>query len=110
MPVIGIKPSWFGARCHAGSSPVYPTNIIKFDIPDRWVKLALELQVIRKLNHVTLAEDVIIECALRKILHRLKLEYIGRDGTELYYWLLSIMVIISALYPEDLGSIPREAS
>ena len=25
MPVIGIKPSWFGVRCHAGSNPVYST-------------------------------------------------------------------------------------
>ena len=25
MPVIGIKPSSPGTRCHAGSSPVYAT-------------------------------------------------------------------------------------
>ena len=40
-------------------------------IPDRWVKLALELWVIPEINHITLAEGDIIECALRKTFHRL---------------------------------------
>jgi hypothetical protein len=45
--------------------------------------LALEIWVIRKFYHISLAGVVIIECALRKNSHRLKLKYIGRDGTEL---------------------------
>ena len=36
-----------------------------------------------ELNHITLAGVVIIECASRKNSHKLKLKYIGRDGTEL---------------------------
>jgi hypothetical protein len=46
--------------------------------------LALEIWVIRKFYHISLAGVVIIECALRKNSHRLLLKYIGRDGTELY--------------------------
>ena len=61
----------------------YPRCSTKVRIPDRWVKLALEIRVIPDLNHVSLAGVVIIECALRKNSHRLLLKYIGRDGTEL---------------------------
>ena len=52
----------------------------KFIIPDRWVKLALALWVNPEYNHITLAEGDIIECASKKTSHKLKLEYIGRDG------------------------------
>jgi len=47
--------------------------------------LALEIWVIRKFYHISLAGVVIIECASRKNSHRLLLKYIGRDGTELYF-------------------------
>ena len=68
------------SRLRYGFEPRYP---YKVHIPDRWVKLALEIRVIPDLNHVSLAGVVIIECASRKNSHRLKLKYIGRDGTEL---------------------------
>lgn len=63
----------------------YPRCSTKVHIPDRWVKLALEIWVIRKFYHISLAGVVIIECASRKNSHRLKLKYIERDGTELYF-------------------------
>ena len=71
------------SRLRYGFEPRYP---YKVHIPDRWVKLALEIWVIRKFYHISLAGVVIIECALRKNSHKLLLKYIGRDGTELLYW------------------------
>jgi len=38
-----------------------------------------------EIYHISLAGVVIIECASRKNSHRLKLKYIERDGTELYF-------------------------
>ena len=70
---------------HAGDSGIVPQMQYKVRIPDRWVKLALEIRVIPEIYHVSLAGVVIIECALRKNSHRLLLKYIGRDGTELYF-------------------------
>ena len=69
------------SRLRYGFEPRYP---YKVHIPGRWEKLALEIWVIRKFYHISLAGVVIIECASRKNSHRLLLKYIGRDGTELY--------------------------
>ena len=55
----------------------------KVHIPDRWVKLALEIWVIRNLPHIT-CWSCHNRVRIKKNSHRLKLKYIGRDGTELY--------------------------
>ena len=47
-------------------------------------KVGIRVMGYPEINHITLAEGVIIECTSRKTFHKLKLKYIGRDGTELF--------------------------
>ena len=57
-----------------------------------------------EIYHISLAGVVIIECASRKNSHRLKLKYIGRDGTELYLRRLQTLRVLEVIHkPQILG-------